>query len=172
VVKTLVEADFEDWAPISRPQVYYSLRKLAEHGYVVPTEDGEPRLGPDRVVYRPTAEARRAMERALARPEWATRRPPDPFTTWVALAAHADPESIGRQVRRRADFLETEIERERRTLAGFGGSGEPGADVARILVTLVIRRFETELRALDELGRAILSSHAAAHPRESADSIP
>src|ERR1700674_3045494 len=37
-----------DWAAISRPQVYYSLEKLAAAGFIRKTDSSEPASGPER----------------------------------------------------------------------------------------------------------------------------
>src|SRR5947209_2976314 len=44
-----------DWAAISRPQVYYSLEKLARAELIAPARDRVGSGGPDRMVYRTTA---------------------------------------------------------------------------------------------------------------------
>src|SRR5258708_11384233 len=43
-----------DWAAISRPQVYYSLEKLAAAGFIRETQSSEPTSGPDRAVFATT----------------------------------------------------------------------------------------------------------------------
>lgn len=155
--------DVRDWAGVSRPQVYYSLRKLADAGYVGPApahavdtprgaaerESGEG--GPERRVYRVTAAGRRAYAAALARPEWATQRPPPPFLTWLVLAVHADPEVRAHQLERRRAFLEAEAARERVTLAAIRSDTGPTVAVAALMVSLTIRQFEAELAWLGEV---------------------
>ncbi len=146
-----------DWAGISRPQVYYSLKKLAAQGYVAPGEDadGDAPGGPERRVYAPTRKGTDALSDALERPEWAEQRPPPPFLTWMALARHAKPGAAARQVRRRREFLRREAERERETLAQFGEGGGTAVAAARLMVDLTIRHFEAELAWLDEVERAL-----------------
>src|SRR5438445_3616683 len=53
-----------DWAGISRPQVYYSLEKLAAAGLVRTTESDEPAEGPERRVFETTAKGRTALSEA------------------------------------------------------------------------------------------------------------
>jgi len=155
LVKLLEERDFEDWAPISRPQVYYSLRKLANGQYLIPAQDRAPALGPERIVYKPTRKAQRAMRVALSDAKWVEQRPPSPFTTWAALALLAGPSTVATQIERRTVFLEKEINRERETLASFDGVTSQDVAVARVLVSLAIQQFQTELAALDELRAAL-----------------
>src|SRR5215210_648181 len=131
VNQELARREVRDWAGVSRPQVYYSLRKLADAGHIGPApgraagaergsaERGSGEGGPERRVYRVTAAGRRAYAAALARPEWATQRPPPPCVTWLVLATHADPAVRARQLARRRAFLEAEAMRERATLAAI-----------------------------------------------------
>jgi DNA-binding PadR family transcriptional regulator len=147
-----------DWAGISRPQVYYSLKKLAAQGHVAPVDaaedDGAPG-GPERRVYAPTQTGTEALSEALERPHWAEQRPPPPFLTWMALAQHAKPGAVARQVRRRREFLRREAARERETLAQFGEPSGIAHTAARLMVDLTIRHFEAELAWLDEVERAL-----------------
>jgi DNA-binding PadR family transcriptional regulator len=156
LVKTLEERDYQDWAPVSRPQVYYSLRKLDAAGLIRQTKSHTEALGPDRIVYKPTAKATAAMQAALAHERWVERRPPTPFNTWAALALHAAPEEIQRQLKRRGAFLEREIRRETQTLRDLMNLGSKEAAVARFLVALALRQFKAELDSLDELRAALL----------------
>jgi len=146
-----------DWAGISRPQVYYSLKKLAEQGYVAPSPGGdEAGAGPERRVYAPTEKGSEALAAALERPEWAEQRPPPPFLTWLALAHLARPGAGARQVRRRREFLQREAARERETLGSFAHEGGGEAHMAaRLMVELTIRQFEAELEWLGEVERTL-----------------
>src|SRR6266853_1881729 len=60
-----------DWAAISRPQVYYSLEKLAAAGFIRKMRSSEPAAGPERTVFETTLAGRAAtadaLERELAR---------------------------------------------------------------------------------------------------------
>lgn len=151
--------EVRDWAGISRPQVYYSMKKLAEQGYTETTEDeaagDDGTGGPERRVYRPTAKGREALKDALERADWAEQRPPPAFLTWLALASHARAGALARQVARRRAFLRREAERERETLASMQGQGGADHAAARLMITLTIRQFETELAWLDEVERTL-----------------
>src|SRR5438445_11661543 len=57
----------QDWAGVFRPQVYYSLEKLAEFGLISETRDREAALGPERRIYSTTAKGRAALAAALER---------------------------------------------------------------------------------------------------------
>jgi len=171
VNQELARREVRDWAGVSRPQVYYSLRKLAEAGHIAPAsgraagaergpaERGSAEGGPERRVYRVTAAGRRAYAAALARPEWATQRPPPPFVTWLVLATHADPAVRARQLARRRAFLEAEAMRERATLAAIMTGTGPTVVVAALVVSLTIRQFEAELAWLGEVATALAGGH-------------
>jgi len=156
--RELVRRDVRDWAGVSRPQVYYSLRKLAAAGHIVPTVSDTGATGatgdvggPERRVYRMTRAGHRAFAAALARPEWTTQRPPPPFLTWLVLATHASPAVVRRQIERRREFLEAESARERRTLAAIRADTGPMVAAGALIVDFTIRQFEAELAWLREV---------------------
>ncbi|HEY7683788.1 MAG TPA: PadR family transcriptional regulator [Gemmatimonadales bacterium] len=151
----LERRDVRDWAGISRPQVYYSLRKLARRAHILKVGPGGSVAGPERQVWRLAADGRRALAMALAREEWATQRPPPPFLTWVALAAFADPAARLRLVRRRRNFLLEQLARERATLAGILTDTGPMVPAAALIVRLVIRQWEVELDWLNEVEQVL-----------------
>src|SRR5437016_8500215 len=57
----LVRREVQDWAGISRPQVYYSLEKLAGRGLIRAAGSDEPAAGPERSVFATTAKGREAL---------------------------------------------------------------------------------------------------------------
>src|SRR5213594_3932864 len=61
----LERREIRDWAGISRPQVYYSLEKLARTGLIRAIETKEPAAGPERSSYETTAKGRGALAGAL-----------------------------------------------------------------------------------------------------------
>ncbi len=151
-----------DWAGVSRPQVYYSLEKLARAGLVGAGADDSPAAGPDRSVYKTTAKGRAALAAALEREDWATARDRPPFLTWLALSWQAKPATVRAQVVRRREFLEKELAREQATLRSI--REEVGHDYheAVWMVTLVIAQFRVELRWLRKLAGE-LERRAPAH---------
>ena len=112
----LEEREVRDWAGISRPQVYYSLKKLLASKLIKPAAQSEPSAGPERQEYATTSAGMKALADALEREEWATQRPAPPFLTWMALSTHVRPDAIKQQISRRRTFLTAEITRERETL--------------------------------------------------------
>lgn len=140
----------EKWASISKPQVYYSLRKLADAGRIAAARADDASLGPERRVYEPTETGRRALADSLARAQWATQRPPDPFATWLVLAWQARPRDVAAQLARRRRFLEQQLADDRAALEAVIAETSPSSDAAMV-VRLSIRQFETELAWLDEV---------------------
>src|SRR6476620_4940729 len=105
----------QDWAGISRPQVYYSLEKLARLGLVADAGDPEPALGPERRIFSTTAKGRATLAASLEREDWTTQRDRPPFLTWMALSWQAQPGVFQKQIQRRQEFLKAELAREAAT---------------------------------------------------------
>src|SRR5215471_5383331 len=105
-----------DWAAVSRPQIYYSLDKLARLRLIRGTASAEPAEGPDRNVFETTTDGRAALADALERGDWVTGRDRPPFLTWMALSWRAKPGVFEAQVGRRRACVARELARERATL--------------------------------------------------------
>ncbi len=148
--QTLEYREVRDWAGISRPQVYYSLRKLRELGLIEAVSSPETH-GPERQTFRTTRRGRSDLARALGTESWTNQRPLPPFLTWLALSTHATQPTTQRQIVRRRRYLKEEIERERATLTAIERDEGEMVAVACLMVELTIRQFETELDWLDEV---------------------
>ncbi|HET7106059.1 MAG TPA: helix-turn-helix transcriptional regulator [Candidatus Acidoferrum sp.] len=160
----LERREIRDWAGISRPQVYYSLEKLARAGLIRGLETGEPAAGPERSAFETSAKGKAALAAALEREEWATQRERPAFLTWVALSWQARPGVIEKQLERRREFLEKEILREKETLASILEEvGHPYHE-AVWMVGLMIEQFETELRWLKKVGEELPKRGRAQRP--------
>jgi DNA-binding PadR family transcriptional regulator len=160
----LVRREIKDWAGISRPQVYYSLEKLARAGMIRSLVMGEPASGPERSSFETTAKGRAALADALEREDWTTQRDRPPFLTWVALSWQARPGVFQEQIRRRQKFLEKEVEREKEALRSILQEvGHPYHE-AVWMVSLMIEQFETELRWLKRVAREVKKRGRAKHP--------
>jgi len=155
----------QDWAGISRPQVYYSLDKLDRLGLVRATDNDQPQVGPERRVFATTAEGRTALADALEREDWTTQRERPPFLTWVALSWQARPGVFQQQLARRREFLLQELKREKITLRDIRKEVGHNLHEAVWMVSLVIQQFQVELRWLEKLSREIHRRGAAKHPR-------
>jgi DNA-binding PadR family transcriptional regulator len=160
----LERREIRDWAGISRPQVYYSLDKLARAGLIRATESVEPAAGPDRSVFETTIKGRRALAEALERKEWATRRERPPFLTWIALSWQARPGVFRKQIQLRRQFLERELAREKEILRSILEEvGHPYHE-AVWMVSLVIEQFKVELKWLRKLARELPRRAPARNP--------
>jgi len=162
VVRELERRDVQDWAGISRPQVYYSLQKLARARLIRPVQDESSARGPERTVYGPTPAARAALADALEREDWATQRPPPPFLTWTVLSIHARRSTMHRLIERRRTFLAEQIGTEKTTLDAIRKDEGPTIPIAESIVGLAIRQFELELAWLDDLETVIRSARPTA----------
>ena len=154
-----------DWAAVSRPQIYYSLDKLARLGLIRAAASQEPAEGPDRRVFETTSDGRTALARALEREEWTTGRDRPPFLTWMALSWRARPGVFEAQLHRRREFVKRELSREHATLRGVRAEvGHPYHEAVWML-TLTIDQLRVELRWLDRVERG-------AHRRAAARRAP
>jgi DNA-binding PadR family transcriptional regulator len=152
-----------DWAGISRPQVYYSLEKLARLGLIRGTESDEPQSGPERRVFMTAAKGRAALANALEREDWTTQRDRPPFLTWIALSWQTRPGAFQRQVERRRAFLEKELAREEATLRAIRKEVGHRFHEAVWMVSLIIQQFRVELRWLRKVSREIHQRARAQH---------
>ena len=153
-----------DWASISRPQVYYSLEKLAGAGFIRAADSGEPAAGPERSVFQTTLKGRTAVADALEREAWTTQRDRPAFSTWMALSWLAPPGVFQKQLRRRKKFVAAELAREEETLESILKEvGHPYHE-AVWMVSLMIEQFKVELRWLRKVERELPRRAAARHP--------
>jgi DNA-binding PadR family transcriptional regulator len=160
----LVRREIRDWAGISRPQVYYSLEKLARGGMIRSLEMDEPASGPERSSFETTAKGRAALADALEREDWTTQRDKPAFVTWVALSWQARPGVFQAQIRRRQTFVEKEVAREAEVLRSILEEvGHPYHE-AVWMVSLMIEQFRTELRWLKRVGQEMKQRGRAKHP--------
>jgi DNA-binding PadR family transcriptional regulator len=153
-----------DWAAISRPQVYYSLEKLAAAGFICAADSGEPAAGPERSVYQTTAKGRAAIADALEREDWTLQRDRPAFSTWMALSWLARPGVFRKQLRRRKKFVVAELAREEETLRSVLDEVGHAYHEAVWMVSFMIEQFKTELRWLRRVERELPRRAAALHP--------
>jgi DNA-binding PadR family transcriptional regulator len=152
----LERREVKDWVSVSRPQVYYSLRKLAERGLIAHGEASADSGGPERQVYAITPEGLRELTVSLGRDDWATSRPIQPFLIWLAMSAHADLETCARVLEARATFIEDTLARERQTLKDFGKHDGPMVAAGVMMVELAIAQLECEGAWLGRVRRRLL----------------
>jgi DNA-binding PadR family transcriptional regulator len=159
----LERREVRDWAAISRPQIYYSIEKLAKFGLIRTTDTDSPAAGPERSVFETTAKGRAELADALEREDWATYRERPPFLTWLALSWQAKPGVFRQQVDRRRNFLENELSREEATLRSIKKEVGHRFHEAVWMVSLVIEQFRGELRWLQKLDRELPRRASAKH---------
>jgi len=160
----LERREIRDWAGISRPQVYYSLEKLARAGMIHASETDEPAAGPERSSFETTAKGSAALANALELEEWTTQRERPPFLTWVALSWLARPGIFQKQIQRRQKFLKRELAREREVLRSILKEvGHPYHE-AVWMVSHVVEQFKLEIRWLGKLARELPLRAPARHP--------
>lgn len=165
----LERREVRDWAGISRPQVYYSLEKLARMGLVRTAADQDPASGPERSVFATTAKGRDALSSALADEKWVSQRERPPFLTWLALSWQATPNTFRRQLQRRREFLESELAREQETLRSVRAEVGHRFHEAVWMLSLVIDQVRAELRWVRKLEREAGRRAPAKHPSLIAD---
>ncbi|HZD96503.1 MAG TPA: PadR family transcriptional regulator [Candidatus Sulfotelmatobacter sp.] len=162
----------QDWAGVSRPQIYYSLEKLARLGFIREAVDQEPALGPERRVYSASAKGRAALASALEREDWATQRERPPFLTWMALSWQARPPVVRQQLRRRQDFLRRELAREEETLKAVEKEVGHRYHEAVWMINLVVEQFRTELRWLAKVENELERRGPAQHHARVEKDVP
>jgi DNA-binding PadR family transcriptional regulator len=160
----LERREVRDWAAISRPQVYYSLEKLAAQDLLRAMKSEGPAAGPDRNVYATTAKGRAALADALEQEEWTNQRERPPFLTWLALSWQARPGVLLEQIRRREQFLKKELTSEQATLRAIRSEVGHSYHEAVWMVSLTIQQFRVELRWLAKLAREVDRRASARHP--------
>jgi DNA-binding PadR family transcriptional regulator len=150
----LEERKVRDWAGVSRPQVYYSLEKLARLGLLEATEGGnENPAGPERRVFTTTDRGRTALATALERDDWTEQTERPPFLTWLALSWQCRSGVFLRQLKRRRDFLEHTLRCQQATLQDvLAEVGHPYHEAVWML-SLTIDQIKTELAWLDQVER-------------------
>jgi DNA-binding PadR family transcriptional regulator len=161
----LERREIRDWAGISRPQVYYSLEKLARTGLIRSLETDEPAAGPERSTFETTAKGRAALANALEREEWATQRERPPFLTWMALSWQARPGVFLKQLKRRRKFLLKEIAREKKTLLSIYDEVGHKYHEAVWMVGLMLDQMRVEVRWTHRLERELARRAQALHPQ-------
>ncbi|MGZ4873049.1 MAG: PadR family transcriptional regulator [Candidatus Angelobacter sp.] len=153
-----------DWAGVSRPQVYYSLEKLARLALITEAGGHEPALGPERRIFSTTAKGRAALAASLEREAWTNQRDRPPFLTWMALSWQASPGTFLKQLRRREQFLEAELAREQATLRAVEKEVGHRFHEAVWMIRLIIEQFRVELTWLRQVAAELPRRAPAANP--------
>ena len=155
IVSELDRRDAKDWVEISRPQVYYSLKKLSKLKFITTVTDINDSLGPEREIYKVSKSGVLAMSEALCKNSWAEQRPPAPFLTWMALSSHVSPSETKKVIEARQKYLSKELDREIKTLKAFGGVSDKMMTAGRLMVSLTVEHFQAELKWLEKVWREL-----------------
>src|SRR2546422_2450939 len=143
---TLENRNIRDWAPVSRPQIYYSLDKLTKLGLIRVGADESPAAGPERRVFETTAAGRDRLADALESKHWVNNRVHQPFLIWLALSWQARPRAFRKQLNERKKILEARLVEERATLKEvLDEVGHPYHEAVWML-QLVVEQTESERR--------------------------
>jgi DNA-binding PadR family transcriptional regulator len=167
----LERREIRDWANLSKPQVYYSLEKLARSGLIHSSETDVPAGGPERSTFETTTKGRAALADTLEHEEWTTQRERPPFLTWIALSWQARPGVFMKQLKKRRKFLLKEIAREKKTLLSIYDEVGHKYHEAVWMVSLMIEQMRVEVRWTHRLERE-LSRRARALTPTFAEGLP
>jgi len=167
----LERREIRDWANVSLPQVYYSLKKLRDEGLLRASETSEPLDGPERSTFETTEKGREALAAALEQEDWTTQRERPPFLTWMALSWQARPGVFLKQLKRRRKFLLKEIKREKKTLLSIYAEVGHKYHEAVWMVGLMIEQMRVEVRWTHQLERE-LARRAQALTPQFAEGLP
>ena len=148
---TLENRNIRDWAPVSRPQIYYSLDKLTSLGLIRVGTDESPAAGPERRVFETTAAGRDRLADALESKHWVHNRVHQPFLIWLALSWQARPRTFRKQLRDRHKLLAERLTEERATLKDvLKEVGHPYHEAVWML-QLIIEQMESEQRWIERI---------------------
>ena len=148
---TLEDRKIRDWAPVSRPQIYYSLDKLTKLKLIRVTSEESPSAGPERRVLETTALGREQLADALEAKTWINQKVHQPFLIWLALSWQARPRTFRKQLSNRLKFLEERLADERATLKDvLTEVGHPYHEAVWML-ELTIEHLESEKKWIDRI---------------------
>lgn len=162
--RELERRQIRDWAAVSKPQVYYSLEKLARAGLLRSLETDDPKAGPERSTFETTEKGREALADALEREEWTTQRDRPAFLTWLALSWQARPGVFRKQLRKRRKFLHQELAREKKTALAILAEVGHKFHEAVWMVELASNQLRTEILWNKRLERSLKRRAVAMYP--------
>jgi DNA-binding PadR family transcriptional regulator len=160
----LEERKVREWAGVSRPQVYYSLEKLARLGFIEEAEGAAEKAGPERRVFATTEAGKASLADALERDEWTQQSARPPFLTWLALSWQCRPGVFKRQLQRRREFVHGQLGAKQKILGDvLAEVGHPYHEAVWML-SLTLEQLRTELAWLDQVARELPRCAAARNP--------
>ena len=148
---TLEQRRIREWAPVSRPQVYYSLDKLVRLGLIRVAQDENPASGPERRVFETTASGRDRLADSLEERHWIEDRVYQPFLIWLALSWQARGNTFQTQLTDRRELLSSRLTDERQTLESVRREVGHEHHEAVWILELKIEQTEFEIRWAERL---------------------
>ncbi len=159
----LEERKVRDWAGVSRPQVYYSLEKLARLELIEEADAAGEGTGPERRIFATAEAGKEALADALEREEWTQHLERPPFLTWLALSWQCRPGVFKRQLQRRQEFIRGELGRKQKILQDvLSEVGHPYHEAVWML-SFTLDQLRVELAWLEQVARE-LPKRAARNP--------
>lgn len=148
---TLEDRKIRDWAPVSRPQIYYSLDKLTKLQLIRVASQDSSAAGPERRVLKTTALGRERLADALETKKWVNQKVHQPFLIWLALSWQARPRIFRKQLNGRKKVLQERLAEERATLDSVKAEvGHPYHEAVWML-ELTIDQLHNELRWVERI---------------------
>jgi DNA-binding PadR family transcriptional regulator len=151
VNSTLDERKIREWAPVSRPQIYYSLDKLVNLDLIHVVSDNEPAAGPERRIFETTAGGRDRLAAALEQEHWVRDRVYQPFLIWLALSWQARGRTFRNQLNDRKKYLASRLADERSTLENVLTEVGHRYHEAVWILELKIEQSETEIEWVEKI---------------------
>src|SRR5262245_60932901 len=150
---TREDRKIREWAPVSRPQIYYSLDKLTKLKLIRVSDAESTSAGPERRVMQTTTLGREQLANALEGKHWVTQKGHQPFLIWLALSWQARTKTFRKQLDNRRKLLEERLAQEKATLAEVMDEvGHPYHEAVWML-QLLIEQTQTELRWVEQILR-------------------
>ena len=153
-----------EWAGVSRPQVYYSLEKLARRELIRSVRTRNDAGGPERRVFETTARGRGALGDALERADWTGQSQRPAFLTWMALSWQCRPGVFLKQTGRRREFVERELKEKQETLRAVRRETGHQYHEAIWMLGLSMELLRTELRWIRKVEREFPRRAVARNP--------
>ena len=153
-----------DWAGVSRPQVYYSLEKLARGELIRAVQTKNDAAGPERNVFGTTPRGRAALADALERADWTEQSERPAFLTWMALSWQCRPGVFLEQIGWRREFLERELKEKQETLRAVRKEVGHRYHEAVWMLGLSMDQLQTELRWIRKVEREFPRRAGARNP--------
>ena len=162
---TLEERQIREWAPVSRPQIYYSLDKLTRMGLIRTASDDAPAAGPERRVFETTKAGKDKLADSLEADSWVEDRFYQPFLIWLALSWQARGKTFQRQLEKRKKFLKAGLDAEHATLDDVRAEVGHEHHEAIWMLELKMEQTRLEIRWIEKITANAPKRAAARHPK-------